>query len=102
MTRLMDRAWFRNGIAPIAVGIVILAAWQAFVVYRKIPVYLFPAPSDIGASLAANLPVLLMGALQHVEGHVPRLHPGGGDRHVHRLSVRAEPRWLRCAFSPMR
>lgn len=59
MTPLMERAWFRNGLAPVVVGLAILAVWQAFCVARAIPVYLFPAPTDIGASLAENLPVLL-------------------------------------------
>ncbi len=63
MKPLMQRAWFRNGLAPVAVGLAILGLWQAVCVLRQIPVYLFPAPADIGASLAENLPVLLWALL---------------------------------------
>lgn len=59
MKPLIARPWFRNGLAPGAVGIVILALWQAFCVLRQVPDYLFPAPAAIGESLAENLPVLL-------------------------------------------
>jgi len=55
----MEKPWFRAGLAPVATGVVVLAAWQAFCVLREVPSYLFPTPTDIGASLAAGLPGLL-------------------------------------------
>jgi NitT/TauT family transport system permease protein len=63
MIPLFQRPWFVRAIAPIAVGLLILALWQALCRSQHIPVYLFPAPSDIGASLAANLPALLWALL---------------------------------------
>jgi NitT/TauT family transport system permease protein len=41
-------------VAPLVVGVLILALWQAGCRYFAVPVYLFPAPSDIAQSLAAN------------------------------------------------
>lgn len=45
--------------APVALGILVLLAWQAACRLWHIPPYLMPAPTDIGASLAANGPALL-------------------------------------------
>ena len=59
MIPLIRRPWFVRATAPVLVGIVILCAWQAVCRLRGIPVYLFPAPGDIVASLAADLPTLL-------------------------------------------
>jgi NitT/TauT family transport system permease protein len=63
MTPLIERPWVRNAFAPICVGILVLIVWQAFCVLRHIPSFLFPAPSDIGASLVENLPTLLWALL---------------------------------------
>jgi NitT/TauT family transport system permease protein len=59
MTPLIERPWVRNALAPILVGILVLILWQTVCVLRHIPSFLFPAPSDIGASLVENLPTLL-------------------------------------------
>lgn len=63
MTPLIERAWVRNAVAPILVGILVLILWQAFCVLRHVPSFLFPAPTDIGASLVENLPALLWALL---------------------------------------
>ena len=62
-TPLMKQAWFRDALAPILVGILLLVLWQAVCVARHIPPYLFPAPTDVGASLLENLPTLLWALL---------------------------------------
>ena len=59
MTPLMEKAWFRNTLAPAAVGLLMLLLWQVICDARHIPAYLFPSPRDIGASLVENLPTLL-------------------------------------------
>ncbi|NHN84117.1 ABC transporter permease subunit [Acetobacter musti] len=45
--------------APVAVGVLFLVVWQIICRVWNIPPYLMPAPSDIGASLMTNGPVLL-------------------------------------------
>jgi len=56
---LTQKAWFFRSLAPVTVGILILLAWQLFCASFEIPKYLFPSPTDIGASLGENLPDLL-------------------------------------------
>ncbi len=63
MTPLIQRPWFLRATAPVLVGILILCVWQAACRLQGIPVYLFPAPSDIAASLGADLPTLLRALL---------------------------------------
>ena len=50
-------------LAPWALIAVILLVWQVACALTHVPVYLLPAPSDIGAALAAGLPGLLHSAL---------------------------------------
>jgi len=45
-------------LAPVAVGAVFLALWQAVVWWREIPVYILPPPSAIAASLWTDGPSL--------------------------------------------
>ncbi|MBV8737941.1 MAG: ABC transporter permease [Alphaproteobacteria bacterium] len=45
--------------APIAVGVVLLALWQAIVTVEQIPVYILPGPAAIGAALWTDGPSLL-------------------------------------------
>lgn len=63
MTPLIQRPWFLRAMAPVLVGILILCAWQAACRLWDVPVYLFPAPGDIAASLGADLPTLLRALL---------------------------------------
>ncbi|WP_347267616.1 ABC transporter permease [Paracoccus sp. (in: a-proteobacteria)] len=44
---------------PIGVGVVILGLWQLLCTLYEVPIYLFPKPSDIWTSFAANLPGLM-------------------------------------------
>ena len=46
-------------LAPLAIGILFLAAWEAVVRLRGIPPYILPAPSAIAASLWTDGPSLL-------------------------------------------
>jgi NitT/TauT family transport system permease protein len=55
----MQRPWFVRAFAPVLVGLLILAVWQVLCRAYDVPSYLFPAPSDIGHSLVADLPTLL-------------------------------------------
>ncbi len=50
-------------LAPWALIVAILIAWQAACRLTHVPVFLLPAPSDIGAALAAGWPALLQSAL---------------------------------------
>ena len=45
-------------LAPLALGIVILAVWQAICVALKVPVYLVPSPAAIAETLVADWPLL--------------------------------------------
>lgn len=56
---LASREWFAPVMAPLAVGVLLVGLWQYACRRFDIPVYLFPAPSDIWDSLAANWPDLL-------------------------------------------
>jgi NitT/TauT family transport system permease protein len=49
--------------APIAVGVLFLAAWEAIVRARDIPPYILPAPSAIARSLWTDGPSLLLSLL---------------------------------------
>src|SRR5205085_11732276 len=46
-------------LAPAAIGVLFLAAWEAVVRLQEIPPYILPAPSDIGRSLWVDGPSLL-------------------------------------------
>jgi NitT/TauT family transport system permease protein len=46
-------------IAPIALGILVLAAWQLLVVAASVPAFLLPSPAAIAEQVAAQLPVIL-------------------------------------------
>jgi NitT/TauT family transport system permease protein len=59
MRALARQAWFGPVTAPAAVGAVLVAAWQFACRHWAVPVFLFPAPSDIALSLADNWPDLL-------------------------------------------
>ena len=53
-----DRSlWVRIG-APLAVGVVLLAAWEAWVRYAELPKYILPTPSDIASTIVAQWPAL--------------------------------------------
>jgi NitT/TauT family transport system permease protein len=45
--------------APLAVGVVLLALWQAIVTVEQVPVYILPGPAAIGAALWTDGPSLL-------------------------------------------
>ncbi len=45
--------------APLAVGVVLLALWQAIVMVEQVPVYILPGPAAIGAALWTDGPSLL-------------------------------------------
>ena len=61
MRRLIRQEWFGRVLAPLAVGVLILLAWQWSCAHWAIPPYLFPSPLDVANSLAENWPVLLHG-----------------------------------------
>lgn len=45
--------------APLLVGLLVLAGWEAFCRANDIPAYLFPAPSAIAKTFVSDAPVLL-------------------------------------------
>jgi NitT/TauT family transport system permease protein len=59
MVPLINRPMFVRAAAPIAVGVIITIAWEAFCKINEVPSYLFPAPSDIATTLAKDWPDLL-------------------------------------------
>jgi NitT/TauT family transport system permease protein len=54
MRPLLQQEWFAPVAAPLVMGAVLIAVWQFACRYYAIPIYLFPAPSDIWASLIDN------------------------------------------------
>ena len=50
---------FAGRLLPALVGLLVLAAWQAAVRHFDVPVYVLPAPSDIGEALKENWSSLL-------------------------------------------
>jgi NitT/TauT family transport system permease protein len=56
---LLESETFVRVAAPIAVGVVLFALWEIGFRLASVPVYLFPKPSDIFASLLKNGPTLL-------------------------------------------
>ena len=53
-----DRSlWVRIG-APALVGVLLLAAWEAWVRYAELPKYILPTPSDVASTIAAQWPAL--------------------------------------------
>lgn len=63
MRPLATHPRFNRIAAPLALGIVVLLIWQLFCKQRGIPVYLFPAPSDIALKLVAVWPDLFRALL---------------------------------------
>ena len=59
MLNFVTRPWFGQVMAPVVVGLVILAVWQGACTYFEVPRYLFPTPSAIMSSFLENWPVLL-------------------------------------------
>ncbi len=59
MTPLLQSDRFIRVAAPVLVGVLIIGAWELCCRLFQIPVYLFPKPSDIAASLAEDWPGLL-------------------------------------------
>jgi len=55
----MPYRWVRELGAPLLVGVLFVGIWQAICRSADIPPYVFPAPSDVGASLIAGAPSLL-------------------------------------------
>lgn len=49
--------WLRFG-APLLLGILLLAGWEAWVRYAELPKYILPAPSDIASTLVEQWPAL--------------------------------------------
>jgi NitT/TauT family transport system permease protein len=58
MTPLIQNERFNRVAAPLLVGVALLLAWEVGCRWAQVPVYLFPKPSDIYASLAADWPAL--------------------------------------------
>ncbi len=61
MRPLIMQPWFGRVMAPLSVGVFIVAVWQWACMHWEVPPYLFPAPSAIAKSLASDYPVLLHG-----------------------------------------
>ncbi len=53
------RDWFAPVTAPVVVGVLLVCAWQFACRRFAIPVYLFPAPSDVWRSFLSDWPGLL-------------------------------------------
>ncbi|MDR3437299.1 MAG: ABC transporter permease [Telmatospirillum sp.] len=64
---MITNAWFNRIAAPVGVATFVLIAWQFFCRQRGIPVYLFPAPTDIALKLAAEWPSLLTALMSTLE-----------------------------------
>ena len=58
---LVAQPWFGRVMAPLGVGVLVVAAWEWSCAHWEVPRYLFPAPSDIAASFRDGWPVLLRG-----------------------------------------
>jgi NitT/TauT family transport system permease protein len=56
---LVRQDWFAPVFAPLLMGVLILGVWQYGCEHFAVPAYLFPAPTDIWASLLDNWSVLL-------------------------------------------
>jgi NitT/TauT family transport system permease protein len=56
---LLQSETFVRIAAPVAVGVLLLGFWELGCRWASVPVYLFPKPSDIFASLVQNWPSLL-------------------------------------------
>jgi NitT/TauT family transport system permease protein len=56
---LLQSEAFVQVAAPVAVGVILIASWEVGCRLASIPVYLFPKPSDVFASLVQHGPALL-------------------------------------------
>lgn len=63
MKPLIESEAFVRIAAPVGVGVVLFAVWEVGFRLASVPVYLFPKPSDIFASLMDNGPSLLRALL---------------------------------------
>jgi NitT/TauT family transport system permease protein len=57
---LIRQDWFAPVFAPLIMGLLILGVWQYGCEHFAVPVYLFPAPTDIWAALLDNWATLLL------------------------------------------
>ena len=76
MRPLADRAWFAPVMAPLIVGAVLLGVWEFCCGHFQIPLYLFPAPSDIAKSLVENWPAVAARVGQHAADHLRGVRAG--------------------------
>lgn len=67
MMPLATRPWFWPLVAPVLVGLMLLALWQGLCAALDIPAYLFPAPSDIALALAHDPGTLFHALLATLE-----------------------------------
>ena len=63
MTPLLSRPAFLRIAAPLAIGIVLLLAWEGVCLAWHVPVYLVPAPSVIARTLVADWSLLSLSLL---------------------------------------
>ena len=63
MTPLLNQPAFLRIAAPLAIGIVLLLAWEAICLAWKVPPYLVPAPSLIASTLVADWSLLSLALL---------------------------------------
>ncbi len=59
MIPLMERPGFVKVAAPLIVGVIMVAGWEALCTLFHVPAFLFPKPSDIAKSLVGDFPALM-------------------------------------------
>lgn len=97
MSTQRDR-WLRV-LAPAAVGIVVLSAWQALVVLYRIPAYLVPSPLLVLRTLVADR-VLLLHALASTLGVALAALAIAVAAGVAAALVFAQSRWIETSLFP--
>ncbi|GAA2174354.1 hypothetical protein GCM10009846_19980 [Agrococcus versicolor] len=87
-------------LAPIALGLVLLAVWEGAVALLDIPPYLLPAPSAIGAQVAIILPGLVAAGLATGTNAFVGL-VGGAVLAIAMAALASRIRWLQSIVEPL-
>ena len=87
-------------LAPIALGLVLLALWEGAVALLDIPPYLLPAPSAIGAQVAIILPGLVAAGLATGTNALVGL-VGGAVLAIAMAALASRIRWLQSIVEPL-
>ena len=84
--------WRGRFLPPVIFGMTLLILWEAVVAGLKVPLVILPAPSDIGAAMAGNVPTLWADFVQTVlKSVIPGYIMGCGAAFLTAIAIDRSP-----------